>query len=154
MKISKADMPKLVSFDPNSPIVDGDFKTLKETGAAVVSNGIQLNDVVEFPDNANDILVQVQEFNGRKSALVGVKRNGNPSWLRLASLTRRDKDRKLVCPTSEELSKMSNDAERVTFLLGKTISCTDTTTVKVHKYVGNVRSEEIVDAEFPVITIE
>lgn len=151
MKILKADMPKLVSFNSDSPFVESDFKILKETGAIAISNGIQIGDEIIFPDKAADVLVQVQEFNGRKSALVGVKRNGQPSWLRISSLHRRDKEKNCICDISTTLNEMKNDSERVTFLLGKTIAAPKGQPVEVFKFVGNVRTGDIVETEFPII---
>lgn len=152
MKLQKTDMPVLFA-GKNTTIVDGTLNDLKGTGVTLSSNAIKLGDTIEFPSDKNDVLVQIQEFNQNRGGLVGVLRNGEPSWLRISSLSRRDKDMKTVCDLSETLSKMPNDSDRVTFLLGKKISCQESKTVKTYKFVNNVRTDELQDTDFPVITI-
>ena len=110
------------------------IETLKTTGENFVSYGINVGDVIEFPDNASEVVAVEQPIrannpDGPKQRLIQVMRNGKYSWLSLGVLNRTDYNREPTCAFCAEMNELPNDYARIEALYGKKI----TVTTKVEK---------------------
>lgn len=102
--------------------------TLRTTGESFVSYGIREGDVVEFPDNANEVIAVEQPIrsgnpDGPKQRLIQVMKNGKYTWLSLGVLNRTDVNREGTCPFCKEMNELPNDLARIEALYGKKIKC-------------------------------
>jgi hypothetical protein len=105
------------------------LETLKTTGETFVTYGINTGDVVEFPDNAAEVVAVEQPIrannpDGPKQRLLQVLKNGKYSWLSLGVLNRTDYNREPTCPFCAEMNELPNDFARIEHLYGKKITCT------------------------------
>ena len=105
------------------------IETLKTTGETFVTYGIQQGDVIEFPDNAAEVVAVEQPIRannpeGPKQRLLQVLKNGKYSWLSLGVLNRTDYNGEPTCKFCEEMNELPNDLARIEHLYGKKITCT------------------------------
>lgn len=106
--------------------------TLKTTGETFVSYGVQKGDVIEFPDNADEVVAVEQPIrpgqtgaNVPKQRLLQVMKNGKYTWLSLGVLNRTDYNREPTCDFCKEMVDLPNDWARIEHLFGKKIKVTD-----------------------------
>lgn len=104
------------------------IETLKTTGETFISYGINTGDVIEFPDNASEVVAVEQPIrannpDGPKQRLIQVLRNGKYSWLSLGVLNRTDYNREPTCAFCAEMNELPNDLARIEALYGKKITC-------------------------------
>lgn len=102
-------------------------ETLKTTGESFISYGLSNGDVVEFPDNADEVVAVEQPIRQGFTAtqrLLQVKKNGKYTWLSLGVLNRTDYNREPTCPFCGEMVELPNDWARIEHLFGKTIKVT------------------------------
>lgn len=105
------------------------IETLKTTGETFVSYGINQGEVIEFPDNATEVVaveqpIRVNDERSPKQRLIQVLRNGKYSWLSLGVLNRTDYNREPTCAFCAEMNELPNDLARIEHLYGKKITCT------------------------------
>ena len=99
---------------------------LHTTGETFISYGINVGDVIEFPDGPEDIEAREQPVIAGGTAMqriLLVSRNGEPSWLSLGVLNRTDFNRKPTCDFCAEMVELPNDYARIEHLFGKKITC-------------------------------
>ena len=102
--------------------------TLKTTGETFVSYGVQKGDVIEFPDNADEVVAVEQPIrpgSQAKQRLLQVMKNGKYTWLSLGVLNRTDYNREPTCDFCKEMVDLPNDWARIEHLFGKKIKVTD-----------------------------
>jgi len=100
-------------------------ETLKSTGESFVSYGINVGDVVEFPDSKDDIVAVEQPVRAGSTAkqrLLQVVKNGKYTWLSLGVLNRTDVHREPTCAFCAEMNELPNDLARIEALYGKKIT--------------------------------
>lgn len=107
---------------------------LKTTGQPFASYGINVGEVIDFPETEDDILVKEQPVRVGSTAtqrllLVNrIDKNGvaKPSWLSLGVLNRTDAHREPTCKFCEEMNNLDSDYARIIALLGKKITANET----------------------------
>jgi hypothetical protein len=112
-------------------------EALKTSGIPFASYGIALNETIEFPDSWDDSVLYQQPVRPGSNAmqtLVGVLRNGKPSYISMGTLRRLDAHNEPTCPFTAEMAKMDNDYERLEALFGKKIKCTGSTKIDIQDF--------------------
>ncbi len=126
-----------ISGSATRPAVAVNAEALKTSGIPFATYGINVNDTIEFPDSWDDADIFQQPVRVNSNAvqtLVGVLRNGNPSYLSMGTLRRQDADRNYTCDFTKEIGEMDNDYVRMEALFGKKIKCTGTKQVKIQDF--------------------
>lgn len=103
--------------------------TLHQTGETFIQYGLNVGDVIEFPDSAEDVVAYEQPIRKGSTAMqriLLVSRNGKESWLSLGVLNRTDFNRQPTCAFCAEMVELPNDYARIEHLFGKKIKCTGT----------------------------
>lgn len=126
MKKSTENIPVFGSRNRQPNPINSDV--LKTTGETFVSYGVQKGDVVEFPDNENEVVAVEQPIrpgSQSKQRLLQVVKNGKYTWLSLGVLNRTDYNREPTCDFCAEMVDLPNDWARIEHLFGKKIKVTD-----------------------------
>lgn len=131
-----------------------DFSALEGVGEPRNGYGMNVGDVVEFPDTEQDIelmAIPVRE-NGPKQYVVLVKKNGKQAWFGLSNLRRMDYEMKpvhLVAATLTEQVRAqalpSDDKTRLKLMLGKSITATEAVTYKEAIFEDGTRTNDTRD---------
>lgn len=112
---------------------------LQTTGETFISYGVSKGDVIEFPDNENEVVAYEQPIrpnnpDGPKQRLLQVMKNGKYTWLSLGVLNRTDFNREPTCDFCKEMVDLPNDWARIEHLFGKKIKVKDTTQKPFQKF--------------------
>lgn len=110
---------------------------LHTTGETFISYGINVGDVIEFPDSPSDIEAREQPIRPGSTSMqriLLVERNGQPSWLSLGVLNRTDYNRQPTCAFCAEMVELPNDYARIEHLFGKKITCKSTVDKPFQKF--------------------
>jgi hypothetical protein len=111
--------------------------TLHQTGETFIQYGLNVGDVIEFPDSQEDVVAYEQPIRKGSPAMqriLLVNRNGSPSWLSLGVLNRTDYNRQPTCDFCKEMVDLPNDYARIEHLFGKKIKCTATVSKPFQKF--------------------
>lgn len=124
---------------------------LRTTGETFVSYGIGKDQIVEFPDDANEVVAVEQPVrpvapgtptnNVPKQRLLQVKKynnkddkEGHYTWLSLGVLNRTDFSGAATCDFCREMTELPNDWARIEHLFGKKITVTGMATKPFQKF--------------------
>lgn len=121
------------------------IKELKNSGTGLISYGIKIGDIVEFPSSMEDVYIkarQVRKGSDSKEYLLAVYKNDKPAWFSVANLRRWDASMKAVHPVAEALRNMEDDTERIKHMLGKKITATKDVTYQEAIFVDGMRTDE------------
>lgn len=143
-KIAKEDLPIIPVRNGLVPKEIGP-KELESKGLGIVSYGVNVDDVIEFPDTMADATFMSRPVreNGPEEVLVSVNRNGKPGWFSIGGLRRMDYSGKYVGPVCEELGKCGNDRERVERMCGKKVTAKERTDIQVYKFENGMRTNDL-----------
>lgn len=127
------------------------FEALEGVGEPRNGYGINVGDVVEFPETESDIeLMEIPiRENGPKQFVVLVMKNGKQAYFGLSNLRRMDNKMNPVHPVATALRDAvaaqalpNDDKTRLRLMLGKTITATEPVTYNEAIFENGVRTED------------
>ena len=121
-----------------------ELTALQNTGVGLISYGCKVGDVIEFPDNKENVRImarQVRPNNDAREMLIAVYKNGNPAWFSVANLRRWDVEMKGVHQVAKDLRDCENDMIRIESCLGKKITAKDEVTFQQAVFKDGMRQE-------------
>lgn len=121
-----------------------ELSVLKNSGTGLVSYGCKIGDIIEFPDNMENVRVmsrQVRKGSDARELLIAVYKNDKPAWFSVANLRRWDVDMKGVHQVAQDLRNCENDMIRIEACLGKKITATDEVTFQEAVFTDGMRVE-------------
>lgn len=128
-----------------------DFDALTGVGEPRNGYGMNVGDVVDFPETKEDIeLMEIPiRENGPKQYVVLVVKNGKQAWLGLSNLRRMDHEMKPVHPVAEALTEAiraqalpNDDKTRLELVLGKKITAKEPVTYKEAIFEDGTRTND------------
>lgn len=142
-QISREDMPVVVARN-GLKVVEGGIEALKGKGQGLISYGLNVGDVFEFPDTLEDVKTITRQVRANSAAvevlILGLK-NGKPAYLSSGNLRRRDHKMVPVHPVAEALKDAEDDAVRIEMCLGKKITATEEVEFEEAIFENGVRTD-------------
>lgn len=128
MKISEVQIPVLPLRNGfvAKPLKGADFKG---TGVGMTQYGVNVGDVIEMPDTEEDFVgnaipIRKDDPNSPMQRVFLAKKNGEPAWVSMTVLSRRDANMKPTDPVTEACAAAQDDFARLQIAMGKTINVT------------------------------
>lgn len=125
-------------------IKEGGIEALKGKGVGLVSFGLKVGDVFEFPDTIDDVKTITRQLRANSTAeevlVLGLK-NGKPAYLSAGNLRRNDHKMVPVHPVAEALKDLEDDAVRIEACLGKKITATEDVTFQEAIFEDGMRTD-------------
>lgn len=143
IQIPAAEVP-VVPVRNGLSIKDGGIEALKGKGVGLVTYGLNVGDVFEFPDTVDDVKTVSRQVRANSDAvevlILGLK-NGKPAWLSVSNLRRYDHKMVPVHPVAETLRTCEDDAVRIEMCLGKKITATEEVTFQEAIFENGTRTD-------------
>ena len=125
-------------------IKEGGIEALKGKGVGLVTYGLNVGDVFEFPDTVDDIKTVTRQVRANSDAvevlILGLK-NGKPAYLSASNLRRYDHKMVPVHPVAEALRTCEDDAVRIEACLGKKITAKEEVTFQEAIFENGTRTD-------------
>ena len=125
MKLSEVKIPVLPLRNGfvAKPLKGDDFKG---TGVGMTQYGVNVGDVIEMPDTEEDFVgnaipVRKNDPNAPMQRIFLAKKNGEPAWVSMTVLSRRDAHLEPTDPVTKDCASAQDDFARLQIAMGKTI---------------------------------
>lgn len=145
MKLNEIKETPVIPTRQGLEVKEVNAETLKEKGLGLVTYGLEEGDTFEFPDSMADVKLFTRQIRKDSTAveqlILGLK-NGQPGYLSMANLRRRDHKAKPVHPLAEALNRCENDFVRLEMCLGKTIVAKGTVTYEEAVFDNGTRLDQ------------
>ena len=142
-QIPEGEMP-VVPVRNGLTIKEGGIEALKGKGVGLVTYGLNVGDVFEFPDTVGDIKTVTRQVRPNSDAvevlILGLK-NGKPAYLSASNLRRYDHKMVPVHPVAEALRTCEDDAVRIEACLGKKITAKEEVTFQEAIFENGTRTD-------------
>ena len=141
-QIPEGEMP-VVPVRKGLTIEEGGIEALKGKGVGLVTYGLSVGDVFEFPDTLDDVKTisrQVRANSDAKEVLILGIKNGKPAYLSVSNLRRYDHKMVPVHPVAETLRSCEDDAVRIEMCLGKKITAKEEVTFQEAIFENGTRT--------------
>lgn len=142
-QIAAGEVP-VVAVRKGLEVKEGGMEALKGRGLGLVTYGLNVGDVFEFPDTVADVKTitrQVRENSTAVEVLVLGLKNGKAAWLSVANLRRYDHKMQPVHPVAEALRRAEDDSVRLEMCLGKKITATEEVTFDEAVFENGTRTD-------------
>lgn len=148
MKISEVKLPLLAlrnGFGAKE-LTGSDFKG---TGVGMTNYGVKVGDVIEMPDTEADfkgysIPIRKDDPNSPVQRVFLAKKNGEPAWVSMTVLSRRDAHMQPTDPVTTACKDAQDDFARLQIVMGKTITVSDMVDVEETVFEAGLPTDKTV----------